>query len=497
MPLVAGVDSSTQSCKVVIRDAATGALVRQGRAPHPDGTEVDPRAWWDALRTAVAAAGGLADVAAVSVAGQQHGMVCLDEAGEVVRPALLWNDTRSADAARDLIDEAGGGLAGRRFWAEAVGSVPVASFTGTKLRWLARHEPERADRVAAVCLPHDWLTWRLAGAPGLAALCTDRGDASGTGYWSPSTGEYRLDLLEQAFGRVVAVPTVLGPAEAAGVLDPATLGGVTPAAGPGAGSGVGRSGAAPGGIVLGPGTGDNAAAALGVGAGPGDVVVSIGTSGTVFSVADVPAADPGGAVAGFADATGRYLPLVCTLNAARVLDAAAALLRVGLDELTELALSAPPGADGLVMVPYLEGERTPDRPLSTGALHGLTLRTATPAHLARAAVEGMLCALADGLDALTAQGADARRVILVGGGARSAAVRRIAPQVFGRPVVVPPPGEYVADGAARQAAWVALGGAAPPQWADAGIREYDAEPVPAVRERYAQARDRTVDRTSG
>ncbi|MGN9802743.1 xylulokinase [Micromonospora sp. L32] len=497
MPLVAGVDSSTQSCKVVIRDAATGALVRQGRAPHPDGTEVDPRAWWDALRTAVDAAGGLADVAAVSVAGQQHGMVCLDEAGGVVRPALLWNDTRSADAARDLVDEAGGEVAGRRFWAEAVGSVPVASFTGTKLRWLARHEPEHAVRVAAVCLPHDWLTWRLAGAPGLAALRTDRGDASGTGYWSPRTGEYRLDLLEQAFGRVVAVPTVLGPAEAAGVLDPATLGGRAPGPGAVGGSGVGPSGAAPGGIVLGPGTGDNAAAALGVGAGPGDVVVSIGTSGTVFSVADVPAADPGGAVAGFADATGRYLPLVCTLNAARVLDAAAALLRVGLDELSELALSAPPGADGLVMVPYLEGERTPDRPLSTGALHGLTLRTATPAHLARAAVEGMLCALADGLDALTAQGADARRVILVGGGARSAAVRRIAPQVFGRPVVVPPPGEYVADGAARQAAWVALGGAAPPEWADADTREYDAEPVPAVRERYAQARDRTVDRTPG
>ncbi|MGK5440653.1 xylulokinase [Micromonospora sp. URMC 105] len=487
MPLVAGVDSSTQSCKVVVRDAETGALVRQGRAPHPDGTEVDPQAWWDALRTAVDAAGGLADVAAVSIAGQQHGMVCLDEAGEVVRPALLWNDTRSADAARDLVAEAGGGAAGRRFWAEAVGSVPVASFTGTKLRWLARHEPERAARVAAVCLPHDWLTWRLAGAPGLAGLRTDRGDASGTGYWSPRTGDYRLDLLEQAFGRVVAVPAVLGPAEVAGVLDPAVLGAA-------AGAGAAPPQSAPGGIRLGPGTGDNAAAALGVGAGPGDVVVSIGTSGTVFSVADVPAADPGGAVAGFADATGRYLPLVCTLNAARVLDAAAAMLGVGLDELTELALAAPPGADGLVMVPYLEGERTPDRPLSTGALHGLTLRTATPAHLARAAVEGMLCALADGLDALTAQGAEARRVILVGGGARSAAVRRIAPQVFGRPVVVPPPGEYVADGAARQAAWVALGGAAPPQWAVAGTREYAAEPVPAVRERYAQARDRTVDR---
>ncbi|MFJ8684895.1 xylulokinase [Micromonospora wenchangensis] len=482
MPLVAGVDSSTQSCKVVVRDAETGALVREGRAPHPDGTEVDPRAWWDALLAAVEAAGGLADVAAVSVAGQQHGMVCLDEAGEVVRPALLWNDTRSADAARDLIAEAGGGETGRRFWADAVGLVPVASFTATKLRWLARNEPERAARVAAVCLPHDWLTWRLAGAPGLAALRTDRGDASGTGYWSPVTGQYRPDLLERAFGRVVEVPTVLGPAAQAGVLDPAVLGG-------------GR--AAPGGdVLLGPGTGDNAAAALGVGAGPGDVVVSIGTSGTVFAVADTPAADAGGAVAGFADATGRFLPLVCTLNAARVLDSAATLLGVDLDTLSELALSAPPGADGLVMVPYLEGERTPDRPTATGSVHGLTLRTATPAHLARAAVEGMLCALADGLDALVAQGATVERVILVGGGARSAAVRRIAPQVFGRPVVVPPPGEYVADGAARQAAWVALGGATPPTWAPKDTEEYAAESVPAIRQRYAEARDHTLDRVA-
>ncbi|MFI5836374.1 xylulokinase [Micromonospora sp. NPDC051300] len=484
MPLVAGVDSSTQSCKVVVRDAETGALVRQGRAPHPPGTEVDPYAWWDALRAAVAEAGGLADVAAVSVGGQQHGMVCLDEAGEVVRPALLWNDTRSAEAARDLVEEAGGGETGRRFWADATGAVPVASFTATKLRWLARHEPANADRVAAVCLPHDWLTWKLAGAPGLAALRTDRGDASGTGYWSPRTGEYRLDLLERAFGRRPLVPVVLGPAEVAGQLDPAVLGDGPATAGPAGGAGS----VAAGRVLLGPGTGDNAAAALGVGAGPGDVVVSIGTSGTVFAVADTPAADASGAVAGFADAGGRFLPLVATLNAARVLDAAATMLGVDLDTLGELALSAPPGADGLVLVPYLEGERTPNRPDATGTLHGLTLGTSTPAHLARAAVEGLLCGLADGLDALLAQGARADRIILVGGGARSAAVRRIAPQVFGRPVVVPPPGEYVADGAARQAAWVALGGDAPPTWSIGDTEEYTAAPVPAIRERYAHAR---------
>lgn len=480
MPLVAGVDSSTQSCKLVIRDAESGALVRQGRAPHPDGTEVDPATWWSALGAAVSAAGGLTDVEAVSVAGQQHGMVCLDDAGAVVRPALLWNDTRSAGAAADLVAEAGEGDTGRRFWADAVGVVPVASLTVTKLRWLARHEPGNAARVAAVCLPHDWLTWRLAGAPGLAALRTDRSDASGTGYWSPASATYRRDLVEQAFGRMVTVPRVLGPVELAGRLDPAVLAGAPelPA------------------VSLGPGAGDNAAAAFGVGAGPGDVVVSIGTSGTVCGVVEQPTADPTGSVAGFADITGRYLPLVCTLNAARVLDAAATLLGVGLAELADLALSAPAGADGLVLVPYLAGERTPNRPDASGAVHGLTLRTATSAHLARAAVEGMLCALADGLDALVAQGVAVRRVILVGGGARSAAVRRIAPQVFGVPVVVPPPGEYVADGAARQAAWAALGGVQPPRWTVTGSRTYEADPVPAIRARYAQARERLLDQGS-
>ncbi|MBE3008439.1 xylulokinase [Microbispora sp. NEAU-D428] len=453
MTLVAGVDSSTQSCKVVIRDAESGALVREGRASHPDGTEVHPEHWWIALQSAIEQAGGLADVAAVSVAAQQHGMVCLDEDGEVVRPALLWNDTRSAGAAADLVAELGGPKA----WAEAVGSVPVASFTVTKLRWLARNEPDNARRTRSVCLPHDWLTWRLAGRPGV--ITTDRGDASGTGYWSPATGDYRTDLLELAMGRVPDLPRVLGPAEQAGTAEQ-------------------------GGALLAPGTGDNMAASLGVGMRPGDVVVSIGTSGTAFAVSDAPSADPSGGVAGFADATGRYLPLVATLNAARVLDAAARMLGVSPQGLSDLALRAPAGADGLVLVPYLEGERTPNRPDATGSLHGLRLATSTPEHLARAAVEGMLCGLADALDAL---GVEPQRVLLIGGGARSEAVRRIAPTVFGRPVLVPTPGEYVADGAAKQAAWLLSGEPEPPLWDTGAAERYEADPTPGLRERYQEA----------
>ncbi|MDQ1288514.1 MAG: xylulokinase [Actinomycetota bacterium] len=466
MTLVAGIDSSTQSCKIVIRDAGTGALVREGRASHPDGTEVDPRHWWTALRTAAEEAGGLEDVAAISVGAQQHGMVALDAAGEVVRPALLWNDTRSAPQAARLTTDLGA-----KTWADAVGLVPVASFTVTKLAWLTEHEPDAAARVAAVGLPHDWLTWKLRGAPGIEALTTDRGDASGTGYFSAATNSYRRDLLQAALGHDAVLPEVVAPAGSPG------------------------STAVPGlsaGTVLGAGTGDNMAAALGVGARPGDVIISIGTSGVVSAVANVPAADPSGTVAGFADATGRYLPLVCTLNAARVFDATAAMLGVGLATLSDLALQAPVGSGGLVLVPYLEGERTPNRPDATGALHGLRLETATPAHLARATVEGLLCGLADGLDALAAQGAVIERVMLVGGGAKSEALRRIAPSVLGRPVLVPPPGEYVADGAARQAAWALTGGEEPPAWQLTGTELFEADPTPAVRERYASVQDMTA-----
>jgi xylulokinase len=479
VPLVAGVDSSTQSCKVVVRDADTGELLREGRATHPEGTEVHPRHWLAALDTAIAAAGGLDDVAALAVGGQQHGMIALDGDGQVVRPALLWNDTRSAPQARRLTAEHGGPA----WWATAVGLVPVASFTVTKLAWMAEQEPGAAVRTAAVCLPHDYLTWHLLGGTTDAGdtrptdrfsdLVTDRGDASGTGYYAPAAGEYRRDLLAAALGHDAVLPRVLGPAQAAGT---ARATGVSPAA------------------VVGPGTGDNMAAALALGASPGDVIVSVGTSGVASAVTQTPVADVSGTVAGFADATGHYLPLVATLNAARVLNATAQLLGVDLEELSRLALSAPPGADGLALVPYLEGERTPDRPNSTGAVHGLRLATATPEHLARAAVEGLLCGLADALDALAGQGARVERILLVGGGARSQALCRIAPAVFGRPVLVPPPGEYVADGAARQAAWVLRGGEFPPVWTAPGTQLFDADPTPTVRERYAEVRDLTVSR---
>ncbi len=384
--LVAGVDSSTQSTKVVLCQAEDGAVVGRGSAPHPPGTEADPAAWWAALQRA---GDGLLDrAAAVGVAGQQHGMIVLDGDGVVIRPALLWNDLRSAAAAAELVSEMGG----PQWWASHAGSVPTASFTVTKLRWLAEHEPASAERAAAVLLPHDWLTWRLRGGPGeRSPLVTDRGDASGTGYFSPAAGTWLPDLATAAIGHPLRLPRVAGPAEV-----------------------LGQTGW---GAAVSAGTGDNMGAALGLGLRPGDLAVSIGTSGTAFAVSQVPAADPSGAVAGFADATGRFLPLVCTINAGLVLSATASLLSTDLDGLSALALAAEPGAGGITLLPYLDGERTPDRPAATGVLRGLTTQNATRENLARAAVEAVLASLADAADLLTGQeAADAqpapRRVLL-------------------------------------------------------------------------------------
>jgi len=471
MTLVAGVDSSTQSCKVVVRDAASGAVVRTGRAGHPDGTEVDPAAWWDALRTAIADAGGIDDVAAISVGGQQHGMVVLDAEGRVIRDALLWNDTRSAAAARDLIAEFGAAELARR-----TGSVPVASFTATKLRWLRDAEPHNAARVAAVALPHDWLTWRLLGygpvgesprGPRLDALVTDRSDASGTSYWSPA-GAYDVELFIAALGHDAVRPRVLGPSERAGETVEIDDAGI------------------PAGIVVGPGAGDNAGAALGLGARPGDVVVSIGTSGTVFAVTGEPIADETGAAAGFADASGNFLPLIATLNAARVLDAAARLLGVDHAALGELALGAEPGSAGLVLQPWFEGERTPNLPDATATLFGMTLASTTRENLARASIEGMLCGLADGLDAVRAQGVTASRLLLIGGAAQNTAVAAIAAQVFDAPVEVPEPGEYVALGAAVQAAWALTGER--PAWEVPVVARPPRDTRPVIRAQYAAHR---------
>lgn len=473
--LVAGVDSSTQSCKVVVRDVDDGTVVASGSAPHPPvsppRSEQDPEAWWRALEDAWSAAGA-PGVAALSVAGQQHGLVALDGAGAPVHPAKLWNDVESAPEAAALVAELG-----PVGWASACGSVPTASFTITKLAWLRAHRPEAWARVSRVLLPHDWLTWRLLGRP--ERTVTDRGDASGTGWWSPREGRVRPDLLALVDGGrdlTALLPDVLAPDEVAG--EAASL----------------SAGAA-----VACGTGDNMAAALGLALPPGDVAVSLGTSGTLFAVSDTAAADPSGLVAGFADATGRFLPLVCTLNCTRVLDWTAALLDVDHAALDALAADEPAGAGGVVLVPHFDGERTPNRPDATGTVSGLRTST-TRAQLARAALEGVVCGLLDGLDALVAGAGVAGdgRLVVVGGGARSATFLQVLADLSGRAVEVPDPaGEWVALGAAAQAAAAATGepaGSVARRWAAArpgGRRvrpRLDPGRAAEVRARYAGAR---------
>ncbi len=469
MTLVAGVDSSTQSCKVVIRNAETGELVREGRAGHPDGTEVDPAHWWSALNEAIAAAGGLDDVAAISIGGQQHGMVVLDAGGNVIRPALLWNDTRSAAEAEELV-----GKFGAEMLVAQTGSLPVASFTSTKLLWLKNNEPENAAKVAAVALPHDWLTWSLDGygpagesdmGPDFGALSTDRSDASGTGYFNAETNSYIEEILVFALGHLPALPRIVLPGATAHQTST--------------------------GMKVACGAGDNAAAAFGIGATAGDVVVSLGTSGTVFSVSATNTSDASGSIAGFASASNDFLPLVCTLNAARVLDSISSLLEISHAGLSDLALAAKPGADGVVLVPYFEGERTPNLPDAKASIKGLTLANNTRENLARAAIEGMLCGLNAGLEALLGAGVECKRIILVGGAAASPAVQQIAGQIFGVPVLIPTPGEYVANGAARQAASVALGREV--VWPVSMINEISTVKVELISAQYAVAAARSAN----
>ncbi|MFD8225555.1 xylulokinase [Streptomyces massasporeus] len=420
-PLVVGVDSSTQSTKALVVDASTGRVVASGQASHTvssgAGRETDPRQWWDALCEALHQCGEAAhEAAAVSIGGQQHGLVTLDGRGEPVRPALLWNDVRSAPQARRLTEE----LGGAKSWADRTGSVPTASFTVTKWAWLAEHEPEAVRATKAVRLPHDYLTERLTGQG-----TTDRGDVSGTGWWASGTEAYDEEILAHVGLDPALLPRVVRPGEVAGTVHSHDL-------------------PFSKGTLVAPGTGDNAAAALGLGVRPGVPVMSLGTSGTVYAVSRHRPADPTGTVAGFADARGDWLPLACTLNCTLAVDRVAALL--GLDR-----EAVEPGT-AVTLLPYLDGERTPNLPNASGLLHGLRHDT-TGGQLLQAAYDGAVHSLLGALDLVLDEDADrSEPLLLIGGGARGTAWQQTVRRLSGRPVQVPEAQELVALGAAAQAA---------------------------------------------
>ncbi len=462
--LVAGVDSSTQATKVVVVDADSGAMVASGQARHTvTGTggarETDPRDWWSALGTALAATGRASEIGAIAVAGQQHGLVVLDGRGSPLRPASLWNDTRAAPDAERLTDRLGA-----ETWARLTGLRPVASFTVCKWAWLRRTEPDVARATAAVRLPHDYVTERLTGRG-----TTDRGDASGTGWWSPTTGRYLDEILSlpEVELPLERLPAIVRPADAAGTVTAAAAAELGLAAG----------------IVVGPGTGDNAAAALGLGLTVGQAAMSLGTSGTIFAVSDRPTADPTGIVAGFADATGRFLPLAATLNCTVAVDRVAGWLGLGRDDV------APAG--DVVVLPYFDGERTPNLPSASGTVRGLR-HTTTPQQILMAAYEGAVASLLVAFDAIgeAVGGLDpAAPLLLVGGGARGETWRSVVRRLTGRAVQVPEATEAVAVGAAVQAAAV-LRGESPSEVARRwdGGRGVRLDPLPADTERLARIR---------
>ena len=437
--IVAGVDSSTQSVKVVLRDAEAGELIASTSRPHPDGTEVNPLEWKKALDSALDELGKY-EISAISIGGQQHGMVALDHEGAVIRDALLWNDTRSDKAAQQLNSEIPD-------IHERTGSQLVASFTASKVRWLADNEKSNAERVAAIALPHDWLSWQLSGAKNLNSLFTDRSDASGTGYFDSVKNEYCRDIFATALRsqREVVLPKIIAPN---------SFGGETSK-----------------GVPIAAGAGDNAGAALGLGAGVGDLVISLGTSGTAFAVSSSSTHDPSGEVAGFADATGNFLPLACTLNAAKIFNTVATTLGISFEEFSSLALNAPAGAEGLRIIPHFDGERTPNRPQARGLFSGITHSNFTKANIARAAIEGVVAGMVYATQAVEKLGVSYSRVLLIGGAAKNPAVQQIAADFFGKVIHIPPTGEYVADGAAKQAAWALSGKENPPKWSLGEVKE--------------------------
>lgn len=432
-PVVLGIDSGTQSTKVVAVDLETGDIVGEARSVHSGADTQDPRDWWVALVAAVRetvtpemAVRGLA------VAGQQHGLVTLDAAGEVVRSAPLWNNVDAAPDAERL-----NGLAD---FPDAIGSRLVASFTIAKVAHLARTAPDALAKTGAICLPHDYLNFRLTGE-----LATDRGDASGSGWWSPRESRDRRDLLalatDDGTARRLRLPDVRQAEELAGRL--------TASAAAELGLGAG--------LPVGAGTGDNMAAALGLGAQVGEVLISLGTSGTAFAVHPTPTHEPDGEVCGFADATGQFLPLACLINCTRVVDQVAAMLGIGREEALRRAEAVEPGAGGMTMVPYLGGERTPNRPIARGSFTGLTMENMAPDTMLRAALDGVAASLAYCVDALGGLGISAPAVTLTGGGAAHPAWQQAIADATGLPVVVRAGREHAARGAATQIAAVVRG----------------------------------------
>lgn len=477
-----GIDCGTQGTKALVVDA-NGRAIGRGYAKHAiverasGAREQEPRWWVEALRTAVrqamAAAPG-ADVLAMGVSGQQHGLVVLDERREVIRPAKLWNDTETAPQNRELVRRMGG----RGAWSERFGIVPLTGYTVSKLLWLREAEPENFARVRHILLPHEYLNFWLTGE-----LRAEAGDASGTAFFDVRSRTWIrevLDAIDGGTGQLLqALPELRSVEEVVGMLRPevaAELG-------------------LPETCVVSSGGGDNMMGAIGTGnVTEGVVTMSLGTSSTVYSFREAPVLDPTGNVAPFCSSSGGWLPLVCTMNATNVVTQTLEVLGKTVEEIEAALAATEPGSDGLVFVPFLNGERTPDLPEARGSVVGISANNFSAAHLIRAVIEGVSFGILNGLD-LILQGKPAERILLIGGGARSGGWAQLLADATGALIQIPEEDEAGCLGAAMQAAF-AYGQTHGervtfPQLAEQWVRvreERTARPDPSRRAAYDRAR---------
>src|SRR5437773_4418655 len=459
-----GIDCGTQSTKVVLRDHASGEIVAVGRAPHKlverdDGTREQDPAWWiDALRVAArdALRGEHFEIGGIGVSGQQHGLVCLDQSDRPVRAAKLWNDTTTALQCDELMRK----LGGPSRVLQLIGNLILPGYTAPKIAWLIAHDPDEYARTARMCLPHDYLNLWLTGE-----FVTEPGDASGTAYFDVRTRRYSEVVLAAIDDRrdwVRTLPRIAQSLSVVGVLRSEAAGVLGIAAG----------------IPVSAGGGDNMCAAIGcdvVAEGP--VAVSLGTSGTAFAYRSAAAVDPLGEAAAFCDSTGGWLPLACTLNCTSATEWARELFAMDHPEVDAAVASG--GAAGLAFLPYLSGERTPNRPDGTGVFVGLRASQGRDA-IVYAVVEGVTFGLAYALDALRRTGVAPTEVTLIGGGSASDAWAQLCADVFGLPVVRPAIVEAAASGAARQAQWAVEGDR--PRVAPAASQRFEPQPRAALHE---------------
>jgi xylulokinase len=433
-----GIDCGTQGTKALLMEVS-GDVLGRGYSRHAlieraTGAREQEPAWWvEALRLSVKQAldaSGRSDVLALGVSGQQHGLVLLDKEKRVIRPAKLWNDTETAPQNDAILRLFGG----KQAFFERFGIVPLTGYTVSKLLWVKQHEPENFARIHHILLPHEYLNFWLTGQ-----MRAEAGDASGTGYFDPRSQEWQRDILDAIDGGAGILFAALPPL----VVADDCVGQVLPD--------VAADLGLPLSCLVSAGGGDNMMGAIGTAnVREGIVTLSLGTSSTVYSYSQKPVLDPTGEVAPFCSSSGGWLPLVCTMNATNVVTSTANLLGKTVEDLDQALQNVPPGAEGLVFIPFLNGERTPDLPTAHGTMLGLTPNNFTPDHLLRAAVEGVSFGILNGLDRIM-QGREATVIQAIGGGARSREWRQLLADATGATIQTPLEEESGCLGAAIQA----------------------------------------------